>query len=178
MAMRRSQTNNAYLKMKLDLHPYDNIERRYRDTDVSQEAGLEVIKTLLHLGAAPSPEGLFYDLMFFSGGIGVLDELAISMPASTELWAGIAAGLRAQSPEKAIEEESWAEELMWLLTGEDGPAAPRAAAIRFINSERRPFQAECHSASRILFQADSNVNDWTVLWGNDAQLNYLGYSQG
>ena len=50
--------------------------------------------------------------------------------------------------------------------------------MKFVNSERRPFQEECTPRSRLLFQSNSNVNDWAVMWGADTHLNYLGYSQG
>jgi hypothetical protein len=72
----------------------------------------------------------------------------------------------------------WAEELAWLLAGEEERIALRCAAVTFINRERRDFQAECAPAYRILIVEGSGVNDWSVLWGTDQALNYLGYHQG
>jgi hypothetical protein len=68
----------------MNLHPYDNIERRYRHTDIPNAEGLAVAARLLQLPEPLSGDEVFYDLSFFSGGIGVLDRLAISLPASPE----------------------------------------------------------------------------------------------
>ena len=102
-------------------HDYDNVERRYRHTDEAREAGLQAVALLLRLETPPPPEGLCYDLSFFSGGIGVLDRLAISLPADEALWAHVAEVLRARTPEEAARDEAWAEDFVWLLTGAKSP---------------------------------------------------------
>jgi hypothetical protein len=121
---------------------------------------------------------LLYDLAFYSGGIGVLDHLAITLPADSTLWSRVTSSLRGRTPEEAAKDRSWAEVLIWLLTDEEEQVPIRPAAIQFINRHRRPFQAECDPSCRILFGYESDVNDWTALWGDDARLNYLGFSQG
>ena len=69
----------------MDIPPYDNKEYRFRDEDSSTQAGRQRVAALLGLPNAPSPEGLRFDLSFFSGGIGVYDKHAIAMNASTDL---------------------------------------------------------------------------------------------
>jgi hypothetical protein len=162
----------------MNLHPYDNIERRYRHTDIPNIDGLAVVARLLHLSGPPAGDEVLYDLSFFSGGIGVLDRLAISLPAGPILWERVRNALRAKTPEELGGDVATAEELRWLLCDDEQWDSPRQAAIRFINQERRTFQDECHPESRILFMESSDVNDWQALWGDDLQLNYLGYSQG
>jgi hypothetical protein len=161
----------------MDLHPYDNVERRYRHTDETRSEGHKVIAQVLGLQEPPAGE-LLFDMSFFSGGIGVLDRLAIALPADPALWSRVVTSLRGRTPEEASAEESWLGDLIWLLTGDTERIPIRPAAVQFINRERRDFQAECVPASRMLFGYDSNVNDWAVIWGDDARLNYLGYSQG
>ena len=163
--------------MTRNLHPYDNVERRYRHTDGARGEGHDVVAQVLGLPRPPAGE-LLFDLSFFSGGIGVLDRLAISMPADPVLWSRVATSLRCRTLEEACTEELWLEQLIWLLTGEQERIPLRPAAAQFINRERRAFQPECVQTHRILFGHESDVNDWTALWGDDGRLNYLGYSQG
>ena len=161
----------------VNLHPYDNVERRYRHTDGTHGAGRNVVAQVLHLPDPPAGE-LLFDMSFFSGGIGVLDRLAIAMPADPELWSSVATALRCCTPEEATADDDWVRQLLWLLTGENDTVPIRPAAVGFINQQRREFQTECVAAARILFAHESDVNDWVALWGDDARLNYLGYSQG
>jgi hypothetical protein len=161
----------------VDLHPYDNVERRYRHTDGTRDEGRKVVAQVLGLPEPPAGE-LLFDMSFFSGGIGVLDRLAIALPADPALWSSVVKSLRCRTPEEASADESWLGDLLWLLTGDKERIPIRPAAARFINRERREFQTECVPTSRILFGYESDVNDWVVLWGDDARLNYLGYSQG
>ena len=162
----------------MDLHPYDNRERRYRHTDRTRDEGRAVVAHVLGLLEPPADE-LLFDMSFFSGGIGVLDRLAITMPADPLLWSTVETSLRCRTLEQASAEESWLRDLIWLFTGEQEGTTPiHSAAVGFINRERREFQTECAPTSRILFGYESDVNDWRALWGDDGRLNYLGYSQG
>jgi hypothetical protein len=161
----------------MELHPYDNVERRFRHTDPARDDGRAAVARVLRIPAPPTGE-LLYDLSFFSGGIGVLDHLAITLPADPALWSNVTGSMHGRTPEEAAADRSWTGDLIWLLTAEEEEVPLRPAAVRFINQHRREFQAECVPSSRILFGHQSDVNDWIALWGDDTRLNYLGYSQG
>jgi hypothetical protein len=157
---------------------YDNVDYQYRHTDVDRSVGLKAVSNLLHLSEPPSPDAL-YDLFFFSGGIGVLNRFAITLPANSTIWTNVVAVLNAWTLEQASSDKSWAKELLWLFIWQEDRLLPlRPAADRFINEQRREFQTESTPANRVLVGHPSDVNDWTVLWGDDTTLNYLGYSQG
>lgn len=163
----------------MDLHPYDGKERRFRHTDPDPSEGLVVVATLLGLQHPPSGRGLRYDLSFFSGGIGVLDRLAITMQATRAQWAAAARHLAARGPADLAADPEHGEDFRWLVQGSlDAQEEVRAASVRFIDEERARFQRACLPADTILFGAGSNVNDWCVIWGRRAALHYLGYSQG
>lgn len=162
----------------LNLHPYDGVDRHYCHTDADPSAGLAIVAQILSLPGTPSVEGLFYDLSIYSGGCGVLDRLAIALSADPSVWAAATTALRAREPVDAASDEVWAEDFNWLLNGDEEPLPVREAAARFVNSERRSFQTACTPHSRILFQSNSDVNDWAVIWGDETHLNYLGGSQG
>jgi hypothetical protein len=162
----------------MDLQPYDGIERRFRHTDVDPRAGLDLIARLLRLSQPPAPDEALYELSFYSGGTGVLDRHALAIRVTPAVWAHVASALNAVTPEEAGMAPDWADELAWLLAGEEERIPLRHAAVAFINSKRRDFQAECSPADHILIVDGSGVNYWSVLWGTDQLLNYLGYDQG
>jgi len=162
----------------MELHPYDGIERRYHHTDSSPAQGLDIVRYLLNIEIPLPSEGVRYDLCFYSGGIGVLDDVAISLPATAELWARVIAALDAATPDQAIADIAWAEEFIWLVCGDAPYITVHEAAKTFINDRRRDFQSECSVTHRILFYKGSDVNDWIALWGDDRELNFVGFSQG
>lgn len=157
--------------------PYDNVERRYCHTDATRDEGRAIVAQVLDL-PDPLPDEVHFDLSFFSGGIGVLDRLAITLPADTTVWSRVVNSQQGRTLEQVIADQNWADNLSWLFNFEAGKALSRPAAIQFINQERRDFQTACTESSRILFGNNSDVNVWVAIWGNDSRLNYLGYSQG
>jgi len=162
----------------IDLHPYDGRERRFRHTDTPRGDGLAAVRQVLGLDEDPRPEGLLYDLSFYSGGIGVMDSLAITLAASPALWATVLAKFSAQTPEATSCHVEWGEDFLWLLDDCDGARSPRAAALDFVNQRRSAFQPACDPGHRIFFEHASTVNHWGVFWGYDTQLSFAGYDQG
>lgn len=164
----------------MNLHPYDGVTRPFRHTDPDPTAGLAAVAKLLRLQEPPAAQGLQYEIEFYSGGIGILDHLALSVPTATYPWPTAIAKLNLQSPETAAANPAWSEDFLWLLTldGDAELPPPRQAAVEFINENRKPFQPACSPTNHIYFQFDSNVNDWLAVWGDDTQLNYLAFSQG
>lgn len=161
----------------MGLHPYDGADRRFRHTDSTPGYGPEALALVLRLSRVPEGE-MLYDLSFYSGGIGIFDNLAVSLAATPEMWAEAIAGLEAQTLEEAAGDPDWTAELSWLLGGAEEPIPLRPAAVEFIAEHRRDFQPMCRPGDRVLLQHASNVNHWGILWGDDARLNFLGYDQG
>ena len=158
--------------------PYDNKEYRFRDSDPSAQAGRERVALLLGLPNAPNEDGLRFDLSFYSGGIGVYDQHAIAMNADAGLWSATKKHLSAKTPTESAGDDSWSEEFNWLVYGDDEFPSLNDAVVMFINRQRKDFQDQCTPNMTVLFQASSNVNDWSALWGTNTRLNYLGFSQG
>jgi hypothetical protein len=166
----------------MDLHPYDGAERRFWHTDRDRTIGLDVIARLLP-SIGSSPNDLRYDLSFYSGGIGIIDRLAIALPVNPTVWQSVIAKLKAKTIADANQDAEWVADLALLIWDieEDDENEPSVveyeAAIKFVNSERREFQTLCTTLDKIYFTDGSNVNGWCVLWGNDRYLNYLAYQQ-
>ena len=151
----------------MELHPYDGVERRFRHTDADPTAGRVAAARVLRLPGLPAGE-VCYDLSFYSGGDGVYDRLAVTLPADPALWSRVAGALDGRTPEdEATANADWPGALAWLVAGVDlgdGDAEVpiRPAAVEFINAERRDWQAACAASDRILFGHLSDVNSWTA----------------
>lgn len=162
----------------MDLHPYDGSEQRYRHTDVDQTTGLAAVARILGLPAPPASDRLQYDLSFYSGGIGVLDKLAMALAFDEGLWSMIITGLGARAPDDLDGAGDEGEDFRWLMLGDADQRDIRVAAAEFIESNRASFQSPCSSEEEILFTAHSNVNDWTAIWRGADVINLLEFNQG
>ena len=163
----------------MSLHPYDGKERCFRHTDAETKAGLAIVVQLLGLPKATSIAGALYDLSFYSGGMGIIDQLAITVQADQSIWTCVTPKHQAKTLEQASQDANWIDELVWLFTDDEDTLIPlRELAVQFINRERREFQAECHPQQRILFADGSGANWWVALWGDETMLHYLSYDQG
>src|SRR5262245_19966963 len=156
--------------------PYDNKEYRYRHTDADRREGLARVAELLGITQLPTPTNVLYDLSFFSGGIGVLDQLAATVDADASLWARVRAGCG--TPKEIAAHPGLSDWFLWLLRGDKTEFEARDAAVLFINAHRRDFQGECRPSDTILFSQESDVKDWKALWGTPDRLHVMAYSQG
>lgn len=160
-----------------DLHPYDGKTRRFAHDDAEAGEGPSLVARLLGLDAPPAGDGLRYELSFYSGGIGVLDHLAIAVPADAARVARVVRHLGGRSPEEAIKIPAWAESFRWLVGADDAPTI-RDAAVRFLDEQRSAFQPACEVGHEIWFAEDSGVNTWSAAWLAGDVLCFLAYDQG
>ena len=65
---------------------YDNEEHHFSHTDTDRRVGLVHLAELLRLPAPIEEQGVLYDLRFFSGGIGIDDKHAATIPGNDNLW--------------------------------------------------------------------------------------------
>jgi hypothetical protein len=153
----------------VDLHPYDDEQRRFRHDDLGDQSAVRgLVERLLHL-----PIGghvLRYDLAFFSGGIGIIDDLFISIDAA-EAW-------RATPPDGFLRaEDALARDDCWPIDDdEDQDVAPDAALQAFITDHRAPFQAPAYD--QVWIEADSDWNSWTVAYTYQRWLHWMSHDQG
>jgi hypothetical protein len=164
----------------MSIPPYDNTEYRYRHTDPDRGSGIARLAGLLGLPPAFDGRGARYDLSFFSGGIGVFDRCAATLPADDALWKAVLAARPAKTPEDiaADPDPACAEGFLLLVRREDSARDVRTAAVAFINAERRDFQTECRGSDTVLFLPESDANSWFALWGTDTEMNIRSFDQG
>lgn len=147
----------------MDLHPYDGRERRYRDDDPGDRSvGLGIVERILHV--APPP-GARYDLAFYSGGLGVMDRLAISLPADAATASSIARGLGWVPASQALE----SEDVKGLIDGD---------LTDFVETHKAAFQPSPAPESTVWLDPGAGVNAWQLGYAQDGWLHVLGYDQG
>ncbi|MFV8754600.1 hypothetical protein ACNOYE_28970 [Nannocystaceae bacterium ST9] len=163
-----------------DLHPYDGKQRRFVDDDddpLVRARGVALVVRVLGL-TEPPRVGLRYDLSFYSGGIGVFDRLAVSMPVSASEIDAIAAGLGMLPPAELSDSED-RESLDWLVLDEDhAERSLDESVLAFLADQRRPFQSAPRPASRVWVTPGSGVNDWSMIYEVEGELAFLAYAQG
>lgn len=162
----------------MNLHPYDGIERRFRDTDPDAARGREVLLHVLGLRPDELRGPARYDLSFYSGGIGVLDRLAATIGFDAQVWSALLARGSFHDPAELARDPDEGESFRWLVMGEDESPDPHAAARAFIDEERAEFQPPCVPARELVFSTHSGVNDWSALWCAGEQIAFLAFSQG
>lgn len=161
-----------------ELHPYDDVERRFCDGDEhpSRRArGRELVARLLGV-AEVSAAGLRYDLSFYSGGIGVIDRLHVALPCgAVEVDAIVARGGFVTS-EVAV--ASAPDDFEWLDPEGGEPRTTRELIVGLVDDERADFQPRLDGRGRAWFAPESNVNTWTLLYEQDGRLCLIGRDQG
>ena len=145
----------------MDLHPYDGATRRFRHDDADQTVGLEVIRRIRAI-----PAKLFYDLSFYSGGIGIIDSLHIS--ALTDPAPLVADWLRWPDAN---------DEILWLI-GADEETPADTALRQFVAHHRAPEFQPAPTTLDVWFEPQSGVNSWALVYVEGGFLHYLAYDQG
>lgn len=158
------------------MREYDGVEKRYRKSDLDLERNLTIIENLI--GFRPFVEQLDFDLSFYSGGIGMYDKLAIACIASRDQKEQTKKLLNLFTPEQAVAMKEWKEDFIWLIEGEDTCPDILAGAATFINENKAAFQDHCLPGHEMSFSYESNVNNWTAVWGNESRFNFATFSQG
>ncbi len=158
------------------MREYDNVDYRYNSSNGESEKAIKIVSGIL--GFSPDTSSLEYDLGFFSGGIGVDDNLAFSCSMSREKIENVVKKLSLVSPVDALKDQAWNEDFTWLVKHEENASSIRLSSANFINKMRKPFQNPCAEEHAVFFAQESNVNTWTAVWITEGKLNYLYSDQG
>lgn len=155
-----------------ELHPYDGQERRFRDSDTSDELlarGRDLVTKLLKLPRPPPAGAIQYDLSFYSGGIGVFDRLFIRLACSFDEASSIIAALGFIDSLEAGGDLEWRDDFAWLIDGE---------VRAFLMESKAAFQPKPSADGRAYFERLSTVNSWAAVYFAEGTLNYLAFDQG
>jgi hypothetical protein len=137
----------------MDQHPYDGKTRHFRHDDPDPTEGHAIV--LGRLGIML--RDLSYELSFYSGGVGVIDHVAITGAIHASAFEALAGRLGAMRVEEGLLDPEWGEDLGWLLDCES--RWPWEAAVDFVVRHRRPFLPGRDANTPIRFVHNSDVND-------------------
>jgi hypothetical protein len=164
-----------------DLLPYDNKERRFRhdDADNAKRArGLGLVARLLGLAAPPPAEGLRYDMRFFSGGIGVIEQIHIAFPCAPAEVDAIVARLRFVTPEAALADKAMRDDFEYVVIREEEPRPLGEAVAAFIEENRTEIQPRPDARARAWFSQETGPNAYSLVYEQDGELAFIAYNQG
>jgi len=158
------------------MRSYDGIDYNYRHNDAKQEESIRIIVDLI--GFQPVPDGLFYSLNFYAGGVGVDDRLAVQCRIDDANWPAVARKLRLRHPVDVAHDPAWGEDFRWLLGAEENYDSIDEYCRQFINSNKLDFQDGADEKWEVFFANESDVNSWCVVWQANGRMNYLSFDQG
>jgi hypothetical protein len=170
-------------RVSSELHPYDDVERRFCDADEDPsrcQRGLALVAGLLGLPAPRRVDGLRYDLRYYSGGTGVFDRHHVALPCDAAEVDVIVARLGLATPEDAVADAGWREEFEWFIGGDDEGVLPplRARVVAFVVGERADFQPVPDERARVWFFRGSDVNAWALVYEQDGRLCLIAQEHG
>ncbi len=148
-----------------DLHPYDGVERRFHHDDRDPAEGRGIVARVLRIPLPAPPPALRYELSFYSGGIGIVDRLRVSIALDSATPVVRGCGL-APLAEGARD--------VWFVEEEEPLTAAHLAA--FVEENRASFQPAV--ATHAWFDPESSVNGWTLVYYAEGAVHYLAYDQG
>ncbi|KZX02233.1 hypothetical protein JL49_01560 [Pseudoalteromonas luteoviolacea] len=155
---------------------YDGKEYRYKSSDFLKSKGVKILSNYLKF--QPCKKGLYYDISLYEGGTGVHDKVSARFVAEPSSWENIRKYFVLQTPEQAAKHLEWAEDFDWLVDREEQSESPISAASTFIKSQKKDFQTVVDEGTAIYFIEWSDVNSWSVFWGNEECINFLSFDQG
>lgn len=148
----------------MDLHPYDGVERRFTHDDPSAE-GLAIVERVLGVPLPRPLPSLHYDLSFYSGGVGIIDRLRVSIALDSATSIVRACDLYPLTEETAA---------VWFV--DETEAFTPAHLAAFVEENRAPFQPPPGTSA--WFDPASDVNAWTLVYYAEGAVHYLAYAQG
>lgn len=158
------------------MRKYDGKEYRYKSSDFLKGKGVKILSNYLQF--QPSKKGLFYDISLYAGGTGVYDTISAKFMVEPGGWEKVRKYFVLQTPEQAANHPEWAEDFDWLVGREEKSEPPFSAASMFIKSQKKSFQSAVGEDTMIYFIEWSDVNSWSVFWGNEESINFLSFDQG
>jgi hypothetical protein len=164
-----------------DLHPYDGQERSFRHDDPEpswRAQGRALVARLLALPEPPAPEGLRYELRYYSGGIGVQDFIHVALPASRVEVDAAVARLRLVTPEAAAADAESGQDILGVMQGGDNARSLGEGVDEFVEDNRASFQPSRGADDRVWVALPFSPNFWTVVYEVGGDLCLMAFDQG
>jgi hypothetical protein len=171
------------------LHDYQGIRHRFKDDDLDPrllKRGQAIIIEILKLQNLMDVSPIKYDLSFYSGGMGIIDNIFIKLSCNSSKASEIISSLKLvdvandnldlESRDYLIsrtidEEESEDSVDIWTLIKNN-------KISQLVNEEKADFQDIASSDSLICFSENTGPNYGTIIYYLSGSLNYISYDYG
>lgn len=171
------------------LHDYQGIRHRFKDDDLDPrllERGQAIFIEILKLPNLIDVSLIRYDLSFYSGGMGIIDNIFIKLSCNSSKAFEIISSLklvdvandnidlelREYLISRTIDEEE-SEDSVDICT-----LINNNKISQLVNEEKAEFQDIASSDSFICFSEDFSPNYGTIIYYLNGSLNYISYDYG
>lgn len=138
-------------------------------TDSIAQKDLDLISFFLKF--TPSKNNLFCIINKWSDDVFI----NISCESNQQNWSMCTQNMLTINEILSSNDEQGLEDFFWLIGIEkpDDKGNITNYVIDFINSDKKEYQSTCSKSSSIFFSKYSDVNCYTVVWGQENYLNYI-----
>jgi hypothetical protein len=170
------------------LHDYNDIKHRFKDDDLDPrlvERGQAIIIEILKLPNLIDVSPIRYDLSFYSGGMGIIDNLFISLSCNSTKASEIISSLKLVDVANENLDLDLRDYLIWSTDEEESEDSVDICTLiennkisQLVNEQKADFQDIASSDSFICFGETTGPNYGTIIYYLNDNLNYISYDYG
>ena len=168
--IKKSLTNTPTKRKAVDSY---NLDITSPDATISQK-DLALISFFLNY--TPSKENLFCIIKKWSDDVFV----NLSCESNTQNWLSSSKNMLTVDEMLNDKDQDCLKDFLWLIVGEEKYDVNDSLndVVNFINNSKKEFQSTCSKTSKIYFSKYSDVNSYTIIWGQEDYINYILYNLG
>jgi hypothetical protein len=170
------------------LHDYQGIRHRFKDDDLDPrllEQGQAIIIEILKLPSLMDVSPIKYDLSFYSGGMGIIDNLFIKLSCNSTKVSEIISSLKLADVANDNLDLDLRDYLIWRAIDEESEESVDICTLirnnkisQLVNDEKADFQDIASSEHFICFSESTGPNYGTIIYYLNGSLNYISYDYG
>jgi hypothetical protein len=170
------------------LHDYQGIRHRFKDDDFDPsllERGQAIIREILKLPSLMDVSPIKYDLSFYSGGTGIIDNVFIKLSCNSTKASEIISSLKlVDVANENLDLESH-DYLIWSTIEEESEESVDICTLirnnkisQLVNDEKADFQDIASIEHFICIGENTGPNYGTIAYYLNGSLNYISYDYG
>jgi hypothetical protein len=170
------------------LHDYQGIRHRFKDDDLDPrllERGQSIVVEILKLSNLIDVSLIGYDLSFYSGGMGIIDNLFMKLSCNSTKASEIISSLKLVDVANDNLDLDLRDYLISIAIDEESEESVDICTLikhnkisQLVNEEKADFQDIASSEHFICFSESTNPNYGTIIYYLNGSLNYISYDYG
>jgi hypothetical protein len=170
------------------LHDYQGIRHRFKDDDLDPrllERGQSIVVEILKLSNLIDVSLIGYDLSFYSGGMGIIDNLFMKLSCNSTKASEIISSLKLVDVANDNLDLDLRDYLISIAIDEESEESVDICTLikynkisQLVNEEKADFQDIASSEHFICFSESTSPNYGTIIYYLNGSLNYISYDYG